>query len=70
VEFKIQGTWRADGVQYIKMLEQTNDAFGSFNDLESNEEKYSLSVTGKNLIPYLIIQGTNDQAVKWKNLIY
>jgi hypothetical protein len=33
----------------LKMLEQTNDAFGSisFNRLESNEEKYSLSVTGK-----------------------
>jgi hypothetical protein len=35
--------WRADGVQYIKMLEP-NDAFGSIlTDLESNEEKYSLS---------------------------
>jgi hypothetical protein len=32
-------------------------------DLESNEEKYSLSVTGKNWRFHLIIQGTNDQAV-------
>jgi hypothetical protein len=33
----------------LKMLEQTNDAFGSisFNRFKSNEEKYSLSVTGK-----------------------
>jgi hypothetical protein len=32
------------------MLEQTNDALdlSVLTDLESNEEKYSLSVTGKN----------------------
>ena len=35
------------------------------DDLESNEQKYSLAIASKKLlIPYLIIQGTNDQAVK------
>jgi hypothetical protein len=41
------------------------------DDLESNEEKNSLALAGKKLrIPYLIIQGTNDQAVKWMNLTF
>jgi alpha-beta hydrolase superfamily lysophospholipase len=69
---KFREQWRADGVQYIKNA-RTNQMMpldlSVLTDLESNEEKYSLALRVKK-IPYLIIQGTNDQAVKWKNLIY
>ena len=60
--------WRADGVQYIKNA-RTNQMMPLeitvLDDLETNKEKYSLVNAGQKLqIPYLIIQGTNDQAVK------
>ena len=65
---KFRSKWRADGVQYIKNA-RTNQMMpldiAVLDDLESNEEKYSLAIASKKLlIPYLIIQGTNDQAVK------
>jgi hypothetical protein len=48
---KFREQWRADGVQYIKNA-RTNQMMpldlSVLTDLESNEEKYSLSVTGKN----------------------
>ncbi|MEZ7504300.1 alpha/beta hydrolase family protein [Flavobacterium sp. Arc2] len=60
--------WRADGVQYIKNA-RTNQMMpldpSVLMDLETNKEKYSLINAGQSLqIPYLIIQGTDDQAVK------
>jgi alpha-beta hydrolase superfamily lysophospholipase len=60
--------WRADGVQYIKNA-RTNQMMpldiAVLNDLETNKEKYNLINAGIKLqIPYLIIQGTDDQAVK------
>jgi fermentation-respiration switch protein FrsA (DUF1100 family) len=60
--------WRADGVQYIKNG-RTNQMMpldiSVLKDLETNREKYSLIPAGKKLkIPYLIVQGTDDQAVK------
>jgi len=65
---KFRSKWRADGVQYIKNA-RTNQMMpldiAVLDDLESNEQKYSLAIASKKLlIPYLIIQGTNDQAVK------
>lgn len=65
---KFRSKWRADGVQYIKNA-RTNQMMpldiAVLDDLESNEEKYSLAIASKKLlIPYLIIQGTDDQAVK------
>jgi alpha-beta hydrolase superfamily lysophospholipase len=49
--WNFRGQWRADGVQYIKNA-RTNQMMpldlSVLTDLESNEEKYSLSVTGKN----------------------
>lgn len=65
---KFRDQWRADGVQYIKNA-RTNQMMpldlSVLTDLESNQEKYSLALAGKKLkIPYLIVQGTNDQAVK------
>jgi alpha-beta hydrolase superfamily lysophospholipase len=65
---KFRAKWRTDGIQYIKNA-RTNQMMpldiSVLNDLESNEEKYSLATASKKLqIPYLIIQGTNDQAVK------
>jgi hypothetical protein len=51
VDSKFREQWRADGVQYIKNA-RTNQMMpldlSVLTDLESNEEKYSLSVTGKN----------------------
>lgn len=60
--------WRADGVQYIKNA-RTNQMMpldiSVLNDLDNNKKKYSLVNASQQLqIPYLIIQGTNDQAVK------
>ncbi|MBE0393397.1 S9 family peptidase [Flavobacterium sp. PL002] len=60
--------WRADGVQYIKNA-RTNQMMpldiSVLNDLDNNKEIYSLVNASQQLqIPYLIIQGTNDQAVK------
>ncbi|NRS89111.1 alpha-beta hydrolase superfamily lysophospholipase [Flavobacterium sp. 7E] len=60
--------WRADGVQYIKNA-RTNQMMpldiSVLNDLDNNKENYSLvNASQQLLIPYLIIQGTNDQAVK------
>ena len=65
---KFRSKWRADGVQYIKNA-RTNQMMpldiSVLDDLERNEEKYSLANASKKLsIPYLIIQGTDDQAVK------
>jgi alpha-beta hydrolase superfamily lysophospholipase len=65
---KFVDKWRADGVQYIKNG-RTNQMMpldiSVLEDLETNKEKYSLVPAGKKLkIPYLIIQGTDDQAVK------
>ncbi|WP_366184129.1 alpha/beta hydrolase [Flavobacterium ovatum] len=60
--------WRTDGVQYIKNA-RTNQMMPLnlevLEDMEANNEKYSLVNAGQKLqIPYLIIQGTNDAAVK------
>ena len=65
---KFRSKWRADGVQYIKNA-RTNQMMpldiSVLDDLEHNEEKYSLANASKKLsIPYLIMQGTDDQAVK------
>lgn len=65
---KFMDKWRADGVQYIKNA-RTNQMMpldiAVLNDLDNNKEKYSLVNASQKLqIPYLIIQGTNDQAVK------
>jgi alpha-beta hydrolase superfamily lysophospholipase len=65
---KFVDKWRADGVQYIKNA-RTNQMMplniSVLEDLETNKEKYSLINAGQKLqIPYLIIQGTDDQAVK------
>lgn len=65
---KFMHKWRADGVQYIKNA-RTNQMMPLdltvLDDLERNKEKYSLINASQQLqIPYLIIQGTNDQAVK------
>ncbi|MDG2432255.1 alpha/beta hydrolase [Flavobacterium sp.] len=65
---KFRTNWRADGVQYIKNA-RTNQMMpldiSVLDDLERNEEKYSLANASKKLsIPYLIMQGTDDQAVK------
>ncbi|TDE00651.1 alpha/beta hydrolase family protein [Flavobacterium hiemivividum] len=61
-------SWRAEGVQYIKNA-RTNQMMPLhievLEDIEANKEKYSLLNWSKKLqIPYLIIQGTNDEAVK------
>jgi alpha-beta hydrolase superfamily lysophospholipase len=60
--------WRSQGVQYIKNA-RTNQMMPMnievLEDMEINKEKYSLLNAGQKLqIPYLIIQGTNDAAVK------
>jgi alpha-beta hydrolase superfamily lysophospholipase len=65
---KFVDKWRADGVQYIKNA-RTNQMMpldlAVLEDLEIHKEKYSLVPAGKKLkIPYLIIQGADDQAVK------
>lgn len=65
---KFMDKWRAEGVQYIKNA-RTNQMMPLditvLNDLETKKEKYSLINAGIKLqIPYLIIQGTNDEAVK------
>lgn len=59
--------WRVEGVQYVKNA-RTNQMMplnrAVLEDLETNKEKYSLiSASQKLQIPYLIIQGTDDQAV-------
>jgi alpha-beta hydrolase superfamily lysophospholipase len=65
---KFVDKWRADGVQYIKNA-RTNQMMpldlAVLEDLEIHKEKYSLVPAGIKLkIPYLIVQGTDDQAVK------
>lgn len=60
--------WRTEGVQYIKNA-RTNQMMPLnievLEDLETNREKYSLINASQKLrIPYLMIQGTNDEAVK------
>ncbi|MBC5836681.1 alpha/beta hydrolase family protein [Flavobacterium muglaense] len=60
--------WIAENVQYIKNA-RTNQMMPLdivvLDDLENNKEKYSLVNASQKLqIPYLIVQGTNDQAVK------
>lgn len=65
---KFRSKWRADGVHYIKNA-RTNQMMpldiSVLDDLETNEEKYRLVNASKKLsIPYLIMQGTDDQAVK------
>ncbi len=60
--------WRAENVQYVKNA-RTNQMMPLdivvLDDLENNKEKYSLVNASQKLqIPYLIVQGTNDQAVK------
>lgn len=65
---KFIDSWRAEGVQYIKNA-RTNQMMPLhievLEDIETNKEKYSLLNWSKKLqIPYLIIQGTNDEAVK------
>lgn len=65
---KFMEKWVEDGVQYIKNA-RTNQMMPLdvlvLNDLKINKEKYSLAIASQKLeIPYLIIQGTNDQAVK------
>jgi alpha-beta hydrolase superfamily lysophospholipase len=64
---KFIDSWRAEGVQYIKNA-RTNQMMplkiDVLEDLEINKEKYSLSNAGQKLqIPYLIIQGSNDEVV-------
>jgi alpha-beta hydrolase superfamily lysophospholipase len=65
---KFINKWRSEGVQYIKNA-RTNQMMPMnrevLEDMEINKEKYSLLNAGQKLqIPYLIIQGTNDAAVK------
>jgi alpha-beta hydrolase superfamily lysophospholipase len=65
---KFMDKWRAEGIQYIKNA-RTNQMMPLnlevLEDMEDNKEKYSLVNASKKLqIPYLIIQGTNDEAVK------
>jgi len=65
---KFMDKWRAEGVQYIKNA-RTNQMMpldiAVLDDVETHKEKYSLVNAGIKLqSPYLIIQGTNDQAVK------
>lgn len=60
--------WRTDGIQYIKNA-RTNQMMPLnievLEDMEANVEKYSLVHAAEKLqIPYLIVQGTNDAAVK------
>ena len=60
--------WKRDGVQYIKNA-RTNQMMPLqleiLKDFEANKERYNLVNSSSRLeIPYLIIQGTNDQAVK------
>ncbi|CAM2881030.1 alpha/beta hydrolase family protein [Flavobacterium frigoris] len=60
--------WRTEGVQYIKNA-RTNQMMPLnievLEDLETNREKYSLINASQKLrFPYLMIQGTNDEAVK------
>lgn len=68
---KFKSKWRADGVQYIKNA-RTNQMMpmdiAILDDFEINEENYSLANASKNLeIPYFIIQGNDDQAVKMED---
>ncbi|AWG21838.1 hypothetical protein FFWV33_09975 [Flavobacterium faecale] len=65
---KFVAQWRAAGVQYIKNA-RTNQMMPLkieiLEDLESNKAYYDLSLASKKMtIPYLILQGTNDAAVK------
>lgn len=65
---KFIAKWRAAGVQYIKNA-RTNQMMPLnlevLEDLETNKEKYNLINASKKLtIPYLIVQGTIDEAVK------
>lgn len=60
--------WRKEGVQYIKNA-RTNQMMPLnievLEDMKTNKEKYSLINASQKLkIPFLIIQGTNDEAVK------
>ncbi|WP_418263431.1 alpha/beta hydrolase family protein [Flavobacterium faecale] len=60
--------WKADGIQYIKNA-RTNQMMPLqleiLEDMETNKEKYDLRNCTKKLdIPYLIVQGTDDAAVK------
>lgn len=65
---KFMAQWRTEGVQYIKNA-RTNQMMPLqievLEDLELNRELYNLSLASKKMrIPYLIVQGTNDAAVK------
>lgn len=65
---KFIAQWREEGVQYIKNA-RTNQMMPLhlevLNDMENNKERYSLANASNKLqIPYLIIQGTDDAAVK------
>ncbi|MCW2119727.1 alpha/beta hydrolase family protein [Flavobacterium sp. 7A] len=60
--------WKLEGVQYIKNA-RTNQMMPLnlevLEDMETNKDSYSLvNAAAKLELPYLIIQGTNDPAVK------
>lgn len=60
--------WKKDGVAYVKngrTLQDMPHYFQYYEDFVENEKRLTISKAAKELTcPFLIIQGTNDEAVK------